>query len=71
MKIKKIVTKSEKEEKERKMKRWMSIFIVVIMAASTAGFAINFASNENTVEYGDLEFTATQYGWQPEDYLVF
>lgn len=68
MKIKKIVTKSELEAREKKLRTWMAVFIVVIMAASTAGFAINFASNENEVKYNDIKFTATQYGWQPEGY---
>lgn len=73
MKIRKIVTKTDLEQKDKRMKMWLTVFIVVIMAASTAGFALNFNSNSNgqTRTYKDTKFTITNQGWQPEGYSFY
>ena len=71
MKIRKIVTKTEREEKDRKMKMWLTIFIVVVMAASTAGFAVEFSSNSESNTYKGIKFTRTDQGWQPKGYSIF
>ena len=73
MKIKKIVTKTDLQEKDKKMKIWLTVFIVVIMAASTAGFALNFSSENNgqTRTYNGLKFSITDRGWQPKGYSIY
>ncbi|MBU2522825.1 MAG: hypothetical protein KKE23_00860 [Nanoarchaeota archaeon] len=69
--MRKIVTRAEREEKDKRLKFWLAIFIVGIMAASTAGFALNFSSdNEESRTYGDLKFTITEQGWQPKGYSI-
>jgi len=73
MKIRKIVTKTDLQNKDKKMKTWLTVFIVVIMAASTAGFALNFNSDSNgqTRTYNGTKFTITDQGWQPKGYDIY
>ena len=71
MNIRKIVTKTEREEKDRKMKIWLTVFIVVVMAASTAGFAVEFSSDSGeSKKYNGIKFTLTEQGWQPKGYPI-
>jgi len=67
--MKKIVTGKDKEEKDRKMKTWLTVFIVVVMAASTAGFAMEFVTTESK-SYNGIKFTKTDQGWQPKGFQI-
>jgi hypothetical protein len=60
----------EKEEHERKRHKWMAIIIGIIMALSSAGFALNFATTE-THSYKGLKFYQTEKGWQPKGISIF
>ena len=48
---------------ERGAKLWMSIFIIIIMVSGTAGFVINYNSEQGSkVKYGDYSFTVNEKG---------
>lgn len=68
-KMKKISFAKDKEKQEKRMKMWLTIFIVAVMALSTAGFALNFASTERK-SYNGIKFTRTEEGWQPKGYSI-
>ena len=68
--MKRLVFAKEKEEKERRRHKWMAIIIGVIMALSSAGFALNFVNTE-TFSYHGLKFYQTEKGWQPKGMSIF
>ena len=64
--ISKFQTLKEKEEKDNRTKRIFSLVVVIILALSTAGFALLSSSgrqNEGNVYY-NFEFSPTNEGWQ-------
>jgi len=59
-------TAKEKEERDNRTKRIFSIIVVLILALSTAGFALLSSSerqNEGNAYY-DFDFSPTNEGWQ-------
>jgi len=60
--MRKIELAGDKEEKEKRKKMWLTIIMVGIMALSTAGFALNFASTE-TKKYNGFKFERSDSGW--------
>ena len=62
--MRKLVFSKEKEKNEKRMQKWFAIIIGLVMALSTAGFAINFVTSEK-VSYKGLKFSRTDSGWQP------
>lgn len=69
--MRKIISKEQKELKERKLKIIWGIFLGVILLLSTIGFAFNsadFSSQDENIEtrdYNGVEFQKNQYGlWQ-------
>jgi hypothetical protein len=65
MNMKKLVTKTDKEKKEKRNKILMGVFLALIMIASTAGFA--FFSSDNTetkkTNYNGRDFQMTESGY--------
>ena len=72
--LSKFQTLKEKEEKDNRTKRIFSIVVVIILALSTAGFALLSSSgNQNGGNvYYNFEFSPTNEGWQTSvgDYYV-
>ena len=64
MKLPKILTEKEKHEKERKRKGWMTVFIVFVLLASTAAFALTSNNPSEKAKYKEFTFTKTESGWQ-------
>ena len=64
--IPKLKTASEQEKKEKRMKLLMTIFVVVILGASTAGYALMETSSSETEKYNGTTFIKTENGWQPK-----
>ena len=68
--MRKIISSKEKEEQDKKKQRIFAIIIGVVMALSTAGFAINFATTQQKVKYNGLTFTQSEKGWVPKGYSL-
>ena len=71
----KFQTLKEKEEKAKRTQRIFSVFVVIILAASTAGFALLSSSRRDQGEgnfYNGFEFALTSEGWQTKvkDYYL-
>ena len=65
--LKNITSQKDSEKKVDKMKTFLTLFILGILALSTAGYAL-FSSSDSTQsqKYGKLRFTLTNTGWQGE-----
>ena len=59
-------TAKEKEERDNRTKRIFSLVVVIILALSTAGFALLSSSGRQNGgnAYYDFEFSPTSEGWQ-------
>ncbi len=61
--LSRIVTAQEREKKRQRMQMFLTIFIVVILGASTIGFALS-SSDTDVKKYNKQKFYQTQQGWQ-------
>ena len=68
--LSKIITKSEKERKQKRMQIFFAVFMVGILAASTLGYSLS-SSNTNSVKYNGKKFYQTNQGWQGKDLNFF
>ena len=58
----------EREESEKRKKRWMTVIIIFILMASTAAYALTSLGGENTkTKYNGFSFIQTDQGWQLKD----
>jgi len=64
--IPKLKTAQAEEKKEKRMKLLMTIFVVVILGASTAGYALMETSSSESQKYNGTMFIKTESGWQPK-----
>ena len=69
--IKKIQTAEEKERKEKRMRIFMTVFVIVILGASTAGYALMETQSSEKKSYNDFKFTQTENGWQAKGMNFF
>lgn len=62
--IPKIQTAEEKEKKEKRTRTIMAIFVVVLLGASTAGYALMETNSSETKKYNGFSFSrADNGGW--------
>jgi len=70
MVIKPLETKKDQEKKSKRNRMWIGLFIVVLMVASTVGFALLQTTREETEEsqqeYNNQKFVKTDRGWQTQ-----
>ena len=64
MKLPKILSEKEKTEQEKTRSRWITAFIVFVLMASTAAFALTSNSTSENVKYKGFTFIKTENGWQ-------
>jgi len=65
--IRKIEMKEEREKRETKNKRTISIILALVLLLSTAGYFVSemFQEKRNTLVFSGLEFRQTEHGtWQ-------
>lgn len=58
----KIVTKEQKEKREKRMRVFFAVFMAVVLGASTIGFALSSSSSQ-TEKYNGIRFSLTDQGW--------
>lgn len=63
--LKGITSQKDYEKKKRNMQTFLALFILGILALSTAGYALfSAADSSQSKKYGKISFTLTDKGWQ-------
>ena len=63
MAIPKLITKTDKEAKDKRRRIFMTIIVAVILITSIAGFSLNWNESEE-VKYNGFKFVSTETGWK-------
>jgi hypothetical protein len=71
MALSKIQTAEEKEKKDKRLKIFMTIFMVVVLGASTAAYALIDTGSSQRKTYNGITFTLTQSGWNPKKMNIY
>jgi len=61
MAIPKIITKTDREAKDKRRRNLMTVFVSIILIASIAGFSLNWNESEE-VKYKEFKFVQTENG---------
>jgi hypothetical protein len=69
--IPKLKTAKEREEKERRSRLIMTVFVVVLLGASTVGYALMQTESSERVKYNDFTFIKTENGWNLKKTSLF
>jgi len=69
--IPKIQTAKERESKTKRRNILMTLFVVVILGVSTAGYALMQNDSAEKKAYNGFTFLRTENGWQPKKIDLF
>ncbi len=69
--IPKIVSIKDREEKAKRMKVWLSVIIVVILAASTASYALYTSPSTTSQNFNGFKFYLGENGWKGKDFNFY
>ena len=64
MALPKLITKTDKEVRDKKMRNLMTVFVSIILLASIAGFSLDWGGGNEAVKYNGFKFVKTETGWQ-------
>jgi len=64
MAIPRLITKTDKESRDKKRRNLMTIFVSIILLASIAGFSLDWGGGNEEIKYNGFKFVQTEAGWK-------